>query len=185
MVCRAWERPEPRPCETPGTVLAVVDLGVKSMKKDGWTAEQKRAFSKLTRLLISGQDFQHALSAATFLLEEVSEGGRYRLEEMRRFRCYETTMVVAYARPFSMAKGEVGRFSFGDEGVRLSPPEKRLHEKVVKHRNTLYAHSDAELVEMKTYLMHIGAVAAKPNSSCRGSRKECGSRSWRYQKSRA
>jgi hypothetical protein len=115
----------------------------------GETQEQKRAFSKLTRLLISVRDFQHALSAATFLLAEVDDAGRYRLENLRRFRCYETTMVVAYARPFSRARGGVGPFRFADAGVQASSSEKRLHEKIMKHRNTLYAHSDAEFVEMK------------------------------------
>lgn len=61
--------------------------------------------------MISIQDFQIARSAATFLLEDIDEDARYPLAEMRRFKCYETTMVIAYARPFSMAKGEVGPLS--------------------------------------------------------------------------
>jgi hypothetical protein len=51
------------------------------------------------------QDFQQALSAATFLLEEVDHSTKYPLAEIRRFRCYETAMVIAYARPFSKRKG--------------------------------------------------------------------------------
>ena len=60
-------------------------------------ARKRHAFSKLTRLMISGHDLQQALSAATFLLEEVDETANYPLAEMRRLRCYETAMVIAYA----------------------------------------------------------------------------------------
>lgn len=72
-----------------------------------------RVFNKLTRLMISSHDFQQALSAATFLLEEVEESAKYSLPELRRFRCYETNMVIGYARPFSMAKGKVGPLKWG------------------------------------------------------------------------
>jgi hypothetical protein len=80
----------------------------------------RHAFNKLKRLLISVRDFQEALSAATFLLEEVDQSAKYSLAEIRRFRCYETAMVIAYARPFSMAKGEVGPLKPKD--TRLSIP---------------------------------------------------------------
>ena len=35
--------------------------------------KKERDFNKLTRLMISSHDFQQALSAATFLLEEVDD----------------------------------------------------------------------------------------------------------------
>ena len=85
-----------------------------------------RVFNKLTRLMISSHDFQQALSAATFLLEEVDESAQYSLPELRRFRCYETNMVIGYARPFSMAKGKVGPLKWGDIGLAKGGPEKSL-----------------------------------------------------------
>jgi len=68
----------------------------------------------------------HLSSAATFLLEQVDGSAKYPLAEMRRFRCYETAMIIAYARPFSMAKGEVGRLTWKDIELSLTMQEKSL-----------------------------------------------------------
>lgn len=114
---------------------------------------KQRDFNKLTRLMISIHDFEQSRSAATFLLEEVNDAAKYPLVEMRRFRCLETAMVVAYARPFSMAKGEVGPLTWKDTKLSPTPEEKGLHQKLIKHRNTLYGHSDAEFVKMKVWFM--------------------------------
>jgi hypothetical protein len=112
-----------------------------------------RAFNMLTRLMISSHDFQEALSAATFLVEEVDQSAKYPLAQIRRFRCYETAMVIAYARPFSMAKGAVGPLKWKDTGLRRTVAEKSLHEKLMGHRNTVYGHSDAEFVEMRVMVL--------------------------------
>jgi hypothetical protein len=88
----------------------------------------RHTFNKLKRLLISVRDFQEALSAATFLLEEVDESAEYPLAEIRRFRCYETAMVIAYARPFSMARGEVGPLKPKDIGLSLTETESLFTE---------------------------------------------------------
>lgn len=124
------------------------------MKVTTQEAERSRVFNKLTRLMISTQDFQQALSAATFLLEEVDDGERYTLAEMRRFRGYETAMVVAYARPFSMAKGEIGPLKWKGTGLSMTEAERSLHRKLINYRNTVYGHSDAEFVEMKVWVLH-------------------------------
>ena len=47
------------------------------------------------RLLYSLNDLQQALSACEFLYE-CDETHTYSKIELRRFRCYETTLVVAY-----------------------------------------------------------------------------------------
>jgi hypothetical protein len=115
---------------------------------------KERDFNKLTRLMISGHDFQQALSAATFLLEDVDETEKYSLAQLRRFRCFETAMVIAYARPFSMAKGKVGALKWIDVGLAKNGAERSLHEKLIKHRNTIGGHSDAEFINMRVMLMH-------------------------------
>lgn len=117
-------------------------------------AQKHLAVNKLTRLMFSSHDFQQALSAATFLLEEVEQSAQYPLAEIRRFRCYETAMVIAYARPFSLAKGEVGPLKWKDTGLSMTAAEKSLHAKLIKHRNTVYGHSDAEFVEMRVMVLH-------------------------------
>ncbi|MEW9855170.1 hypothetical protein [Novosphingobium sp. M1R2S20] len=51
---------------------------------------------QLHRLMMSAVDFRHASSAATFLMEDVNwEIGRCTQEDRRRFKCYETSMVVS------------------------------------------------------------------------------------------
>lgn len=124
------------------------------MSESDWSEKQLQMFNKLTRLLISSHDFAQVQSATAFLLEEVDEDANYSLADLRKFRCYETAMVVSFARPFSSAKGKVGRLTWNDTGLKLSPPEKLLDDKIMKMRNTLYGHSDAEFVDMRVHLWH-------------------------------
>jgi hypothetical protein len=63
-------------------------------------------------------------------------------------------MVIAYARPFLMAKGEVGPLKWKDTGLSMTMAEKSLHRKLIKHRNIVYGHSDSEFVEMRVMVMH-------------------------------
>lgn len=103
---------------------------------------------QLTRLLLTCRDFQLALSAVTFLLEEVDWEGRHTLVERRRFYCYESAFVVAYVRPFVQARGGVRPFSWKDIAMKLSDDEKTLHERLILDRNKLVAHSDADYVDV-------------------------------------
>lgn len=99
------------------------------------------------RLMMSSLDFRHALSAATFLLEDVDwEIGRCTQEDRRRFKCYETSMVVSYGRPFSHARGMAASFSWKQLGrdFAMSVEEKILHEMLIDARNRIYAHSDSD-----------------------------------------
>jgi hypothetical protein len=99
---------------------------------------------QLLRLMMSALDFRQALSAATFLVEDCDWSKGYRTEDRRRFRCYETTMVVAYGRPFAQARGHTVPFSWKliKPGFEFDAGEEALHEKLLDCRNSLYAHSD-------------------------------------------
>lgn len=101
---------------------------------------------RLLRLMMSALDFRQALSAATFLLEDCNWSATHRNEAMRRFKCYETTMVVAYGRPFAQAKGHTAPFSWKQikPGFQLEEAEAALHDKLINLRNKLHAHSDAD-----------------------------------------
>jgi hypothetical protein len=105
---------------------------------------------QLLRLMMSALDFRHALSAATFLLEDCDWSQTYRTEDLRRFRCYETTMVVAYGRPFAQARGHTAPFSWKllKPGFQLRPDETALHEKLLDCRNKLHAHSDGDFTKI-------------------------------------
>ena len=99
------------------------------------------------RLLLSLRDFSHALSALTFIREDVDFEAKYNLADLRRFQCYETTLVVSYCRPFSESVGGIPRLSYKTLGIKLSPFVQNLHDELGGMRNKLVAHSDIEKVE--------------------------------------
>jgi hypothetical protein len=99
------------------------------------------------RLLYSLGDFQLALSAAAFL-SECDPEAKYSNVELRRFRCYETTIIIAYTRPFSQSKGGIPHLSLKMVGATLSAEQKKLHQKLMNLRNKVIAHSDADMMRM-------------------------------------
>jgi hypothetical protein len=99
------------------------------------------------RLMMSALDFRHALSAATFLMEEADwETGRSTQEDRRRFKCYETSMVVSYGRPFSTARGKAAPFSWKQlqPEFAMTAEERQMHDMLIDARNKTYAHSDGD-----------------------------------------
>jgi hypothetical protein len=100
-----------------------------------------------TRLLYSLGDFQQALSAAAFL-EDCDPDRPTSKNDLRRFKCYETTLVIAYLRPFSQAKGKIPRLMLENCGVSLSDDLRRLHDQLRLQRNRILAHSDGDLMRM-------------------------------------
>lgn len=106
--------------------------------------------AQLLRLMMSALDFRHALSAATFLLEDCDWSQKYRTSDLRRLRCYETTMVVAYGRPFAESRGHGAPFAWKHikPGFELEPHEAVLHEKLMECRNKLHAHSDGDFTKI-------------------------------------
>lgn len=113
------------------------------MSSEKLTAEEREA-RNLSRLVLSSIDFRHALSAATFLMEEDRHQPNFGNEIRRRLKCYETAMVVAYARPFSTSRGKAGpfRWSLLSREFSLTDEEQALHDLLLQARNGLYAHSD-------------------------------------------
>lgn len=97
----------------------------------------------LKRLVIAHSDLQIALSAITFL-GEAEQDTKYNFIELRRFKCYETTFIVAYSRAFSKNRGRYGSLSLKRIGVKLSRDDRALHDLIIDLRNKLYAHSDEE-----------------------------------------
>lgn len=114
------------------------------------TTRQEKEHQQLMRLAMSARDFRHALSAATFLIEECDWIKRHSMAERRKFHCYETTMVVAYGRPFAQSRGQVAPpFKWNMvPALELEPEEMRLHEQLLTYRNKLHAHSDSDFTNM-------------------------------------
>lgn len=130
--------------------------GMLPEDRAGPLSEEAReaVYRRLTRLMLSCSDFSQAMSAATFLLQEFEQDTAYGLPAWRKFRCYETTLIVAYARPFSRSEGGVPTLGFKTIDVKLTDAERALHERVIDFRNKLYGHSDADAVEMRVLCLH-------------------------------
>lgn len=108
----------------------------------------------IARMLYSISDFEVALSAADFLYE-FDAGKRYSVIELRRFKCYETTAIVSYARPFSQSRGALPRLEMTSIGVTLTLEQQQLHEKLITLRNKKFAHSDEDFFRLASQVGEI------------------------------
>lgn len=104
--------------------------------------------SQLYRLIYSLWDFQQALSALTFLMEECNFDQRYSCIQLRKFRCYETTAIVSFARPFEAGRGETA-LGLKAVGLRLDNDELALQERILNLRRKIIAHSDEGLMHFR------------------------------------
>lgn len=101
------------------------------------------------RLIYSSWDFQQSLSALTFLLEECEFEAKYSKIELRKFRCFETTVIVSFARPFKVGRGG-NPLDLASLDLRLSEEDKALKRKILTLRDKIVAHSDEEEMEYAT-----------------------------------
>lgn len=122
---------------------------------------QRAAWNKLNRVMLSGRDFQQALSAATFLYEEMDDARG--LPALRRLRCFETNMVVSYARPFSQAHGAVKPLKLSDIYLEMKAGWQEMHERLIRLRNKLFAHSDADIVPMSVTVLNTIMGDGRPD----------------------
>ena len=104
--------------------------------------------AQLTRVIQSCGDFQQALSALTFLLEECDYAAKYSTAELRKFQCYENAAIVAFARPFEVSRGRTV-LGLRAVGVRLNAFEEQLKSKAIGLRRKVVAHSDDERMHFK------------------------------------
>lgn len=104
--------------------------------------------TQLIRVIQSCGDFQQALSALTFLLEECDYAAKYSVVELRKFQCYENSAIVAFARPFEVSRGRTA-LGLRAVGVRLNAAEEQLKNEVIDLRRKVVAHSDEERMHFK------------------------------------
>lgn len=114
------------------------------------------AFSNITdkqlrRSLASLADLNQAAAAILLLQSEVAWNRKYKNEELRRFRCYETTAIVAFSRPFATGRSGVS-LSLKALGVTLTEPQKALKKKVQTLRDKIVAHTDDDWMHYKVSL---------------------------------
>ena len=99
--------------------------------------------AQLLRLIYSTWDFQQALSAVTFLLEDCDYGSEYDAVSLRRLRCYEATAIISFCRPLEPARGST-ILGLRALGVRLASDEEKLKERITQLRRKVVAHSDED-----------------------------------------
>lgn len=97
---------------------------------------------QLTRAIYSLWDFQQALSALTFLLEDCEFEKKYDKVTLRLFRCYESNLIISMARPFETTRGTT--IGLRALGIQILDNEKALIEKVLDLRRKIIAHSAEE-----------------------------------------
>lgn len=102
------------------------------------------------RIIYSSWDFQQALSALTFLSEECNFDAKYNRVDLRRFRCFETTMIVSFCRPFKTGRGREA-LDLTKIGFEFTQEEHELKEKLLWLRDKIVSHSDEDEMEYKTY----------------------------------
>ncbi|WP_114966565.1 hypothetical protein [Alkalilacustris brevis] len=119
--------------------------------------EHPNIHKRRIRLLYSLRDVQLALSAADFL-RECDPDAKIGKIELRRYKCYETTAILAYARPFSDSRGGFPKLSLKMIDVRLDDQSQVLHDKILDLRNRVIAHSDAAMMRLAVRFreLHIG-----------------------------
>jgi hypothetical protein len=132
-----------------------------SNKSPGQNKISVHAEARRRRLLYSLNDLQQALSACDFLYE-CEETGTYSKIELRRFRCYETTLVVAYTRPFSQSRGESAPLTMRMVGLKLSKDRLALHDKLMDMRNKIMAHSDSDMMRLTTQPFGVSMREGEP-----------------------
>lgn len=104
---------------------------------------------QLERAIYSLWDFQQALSALTFLFEDCDFEKCYSKVELRRFRCYETTLIISIARPFEQSRNGTTLALRAIE-VLLDKFEQSLVSRVTRLRQKIIAHSDEEEMHFRS-----------------------------------
>ncbi len=104
---------------------------------------------QLTRAIYSTWDIQQALSALTFLLEGCDFDAKYNNVDLRRFRCYETTLIISLARPFESTRNGT-TLGLKALGIKLNTDENKLIDKVLHLRRKIIAHSDEEQMHFRS-----------------------------------
>ena len=112
----------------------------------------KKSNVMTNRIIYSGWDFEQANSALLFLLEECDFEKKYNLGELRRLRCFETTMIISFSRPFKTGLGKKP-LDLEVIGLELSDAEIELKKKITTLRDQVVAHSDVK--EMEFYISNI------------------------------
>ena len=119
-----------------------------------WRSTIKLTDKQLTRAIYSTWDFQQALSALTFLLEDCDFTKKCNKIELRRFRCYETTFIISLARSFTQSRN-ASILNLKVLNIKLSAKEKKLLDEIKYLRKKVIAHSDEDEMHFRSNIISI------------------------------
>jgi hypothetical protein len=117
---------------------------------------------QLTRAIYSLWDFQQALSALTFLLEDCEFEEKYDKVTLRRFRCYESNLIISMARPFETTRGGT-TIGLRALGIQVLDSEKALVERVLDLRRKIIAHSAEEEMHFRVSVFPVDGEMKFPH----------------------
>jgi len=104
---------------------------------------------QLVRAIYSQWDFQQALSSLTFLLEDCDFEARHSITQLRRFRCFESQLIIALSRPFEQSRNGTS-LSLKTFQIKLDSKQRELLGKVRGLRKKMIAHSDEEEMHFRS-----------------------------------
>ena len=114
----------------------------------------KQNEKQITKIVYSSWDFQQALSAITFLFDECDFNKKYDRISMRKFRCYESTLIISMSRPLQKSRGGT-TLGLKNLGIKYNEEERKLVDKILNLRKKIVAHSDESEMNFKMNLIPI------------------------------
>lgn len=122
----------------------------------GLDKKSYQKFKLFNRILISYNDFKQSHETASVLLS----GDYYENFPEKDYQlviALNMATMVSYARPFLDSKGELAHNRLPGKALRiLNAEEKEVHDIVIKGRNTIMAHSDADANLSIPLVMDLG-----------------------------
>jgi len=112
-------------------------------------------FKQFNRVLMSYIDFQQACAIASIIIEE-NLHSNYPRENRVKLEALNSSMVIAYCRPFSGNKGipDLPRKFIN----HLTIEELETHKLLMGDRNKMIAHSDGEAWNMRPYYQRVNGL---------------------------
>jgi len=112
-------------------------------------------FKLFNRLLLSYNDFKQAHEVAS----ELVENGYYeKYSENRHIvHALNLAVIVAYSRPFKVSRGKLALKKLpADILSRFDEDKMKIHNQVLKARDTMMAHSDADANNVVPQVLNLG-----------------------------
>lgn len=133
-----------------------------------------RNLSEYQRLTVWLDDLRNARFYVNFLLKKGWHfdpfDRKIRYSTYLQQAAFTTAFVISYCKPFAKSKG---RPIFAIKSAKLEEHERSLHDKLLELRNTVYAHSDVELRNIRPIVIRDFPTALETLPSLKLREEEC------------